>query len=197
MESYEDKIQAHKEQIKHLDYSLLKFLWEVGPLTAQGKGVIPKFLRKINVFKNFTENELRILSGFMHQRQFSQDEVIFKQNSQGIGFYLILSGAVEIVASGTEVKTNDQVVVTNLDKYDYFGELAMLHDDGVRTASAVSRGNTVLLGILRPDLHELIEKHPVVAAKLLQSLALILANRLISTTGEMKVLKQKLKALES
>lgn len=87
-------------------------------------------------------------------------------------------------------------LVVSLDSGDYFGELALLQENSLRNASAISRDNTLLLGIFKPDVEELINIHPIIATKLLQSISIIIANRLYSLTKEARSMKQKLFELE-
>ena len=79
--------------------------------------------------------------------------------------------------------------------YDYFGELALLQENNFRTAT-LSRDNSQLLGIFKPDLEVLIDEYPIVATKLLQSISVILANRLFSITSEVRALKMKIANME-
>ncbi|EQC52083.1 hypothetical protein, partial [Bacteriovorax sp. DB6_IX] len=53
-----------------------------------------------------------------------------------------------------------------------------------------------LLGFFKPDLDAMIHEKPVVASKLLQSVSLIVANRLYSVTQEVRRLKDRIQQLE-
>lgn len=199
MSSYEkdiqDKIEKGTELPDKLDISLLKYFWQASPLASSRMDTIPKFLRKIDVLKNFSDNELRILSQSFHLRVFTDGEVIFSQKDIGVGLYFIYSGQVDVKV-GKEEEQDENIVLT-LDKHDYFGELALLQEGSVRNATAVSRDTTQLLGIFKPDVEHLIENHPVVATKLLQSISVIIASRLYSVTQELKRVKHKLNQLEA
>ena len=205
MESYEKKI---KEDIDNknsmppkLDFSLLKYFWQAGPLTSGHKATIPKFLRSMEVFKTFTDNELRILSQSLHLRHFQSDEPVFEQGDIGVGFYLIYSGHIDIRVQDDESlekieKDGVSRKVLSLEENDYFGELALLQENNFRTATAIAREQSQLLGLFKPDLEDLINEYPIVATKLLQSISVILANRLFSITSEVRYLKSKLMDLE-
>ncbi|MCR9204179.1 MAG: cyclic nucleotide-binding domain-containing protein [Halobacteriovoraceae bacterium] len=202
--SYEEKI---KEKIttgddlpKKLEISVLRYFWQSNPVINKKSDSIPRFLRKIDVLKNFSENELRILSRHLHLRRFSPGEVVFKQSDLGVGFYLIFSGYTDIIVEANSLENESQDKgtkhVLTLEKFDTFGELALLQDNSVRNASAISRQGCELLGIFKPDVEEMINSYPLVAAKLLQSVSLIVANRLFSLTREVQQLKFKLSAAE-
>lgn len=187
-----DKLDKKEALPEKLDISMLKYFWQANPFSSTKGGNIPKFLRRIEVLKNFSDNELRLLSQSMHLRSFENKEIIFRQNDLGVGFYFVYSGNVDVTvdsSKGTEETAN---YLLSLDKYDYFGELALLQDNSARNATVVARGNTELLGIFKPDMEALILDHPIVAAKLLQSVSLIIANRLFSVTREVRALKYKL-----
>lgn len=206
MSNYETEMNTKIEKgdalPEKLDYSVLRYFWEVSPFTSKKSASIPRFLRKIEVLKNFSENELRLLSRFMHLRNFADHECIFKQGKIGIGFYFIFSGHVDIIVERDQVEPNpiddnEEQYVISLDKYDYFGELALLQEKSVRNATAIAKDNCSLLGIFKPDIENLIEDHPIVATKLLQSVSRIVANRLFTLTKEVRKLKHKIVLLES
>ncbi|MBT7608932.1 MAG: cyclic nucleotide-binding domain-containing protein [Bacteriovoracaceae bacterium] len=204
--SYENdidkSIKNSSELPEKLDIGLLKYFWQSSPITGRSGNNVPKFLREIDVLKNFTDNELRVLSKSMHKRNFSDSEFIFKQKETGIGLYFVYQGLVDVIVEGQQSarregdKIEEDNIIITLDKYDYFGELALLQKTSIRNATAVARDKTVLLGIFKPDVEHLIESHPVIATKLIQSISVIIANRLFTVTQELKKLKHKIVKLE-
>ena len=185
---------------ERLSIPTLKYFWQASPLVGSKKNNIPKFLRGLKVFQHFSDYELKVFSEFIHQRNYSTDEIILKEGETGFGFYLILSGQVEIFTQRNriidEVAEVYQQFITRLSKSDYFGELALLEQQNKRNASAISKGNTSLLAIYKPDLEEMIERYPVVSAKFLQSVSLIMAMRFNRVTEELKVIKEMVMDLE-
>jgi CRP-like cAMP-binding protein len=195
------KIENSEELPTRLEISVLKYFWQSNPIIGKKSDSIPRFLRKIDVFKNFTENELRVLSKFLHLRKFGQGETIFNQSERGVGFYIIYSGYTDIVVGSHDVgptKGDEREAdhILTLEKYEYFGELALLQENSERNASAISRRGCELLGLFKPDVDELINTYPLIAAKVLQSISLIVANRLFSLTREVQELKYKFNAFE-
>lgn len=206
--SFEEKINekiTKKEELPiKINISILKYFWQASPLSRGGDGLIPKFLRGIRVLKNFSDNELRILSRHLHRRLFSFQEVIFNQDDNGVGFYFIFSGQVDIFSENPQIKNHNESIrpdevdhIITLEKGEHFGELALLQENAVRPVTAVAKKNCELLGILKPDMEELINNHPTVGAKLLQSISIILTDRLSSIAIEMKALKHKIFELEN
>ena len=197
-----EKIEKNEQLPEKLEISVLKYFWQSNPIMGKKVDSIPKFLRRIEVLKNFTENELRILAKFLHVRKFNAGETIFTQGELGVGFYFIYSGYTDLNVLDSEIsKDSDDEGkrarhIITLEKYDYFGELALLQQGSTRNASAVSRQGCELLGLFKPDVDQLINIYPLIAAKLLQSISLIVANRLFSLTREVQELKYKINTME-
>jgi len=206
MSSYEEDI-GKDQDLKgnpndRFSVSMLKYFWQMNPLTNRSKDSIPKFLRNITPLKNFSDVELFYLSQYFHIRTFDAEETIFNQGDVGVGFYLIFQGDIEISAhnlasevDGENKKNQNKTIQTKiafLERNDYFGELALLQENSQRSASAKAKTPATLLGILKPDLEMLIDDRPKIAAKLLQSISIIVANRLYYVTKEVKMLKYRL-----
>jgi len=204
MNSYEndivDKIESRENLPAKVDISMAKYFWQASPLSGSRKDTVPKFLRSIEVLKNFSDNELRLLTKFLHLRSFDNGEVVFEQGDLGVGFYFIFSGHVDVIVDDSKNDhldpKNESRMVLLLERFDYFGELALLQEHSERNATVVARESCMLLGMFKPDVEELISYYPVVAAKLLQSISIIVANRLHSLTREARQLKYKLCQLE-
>lgn len=185
-----------------LNISLVKYFWQSSHFNRNDERNIPKFLKKIDVLKNFSDIELRILANSMHLRRFSEKEVIFRQNDVGIGFYFIYTGRVDVTISGVghqdEIEPGENLgtYLLSLSRSAYFGELALLQENSLRNATVIAREPTELLGIFKPDIDNLIQTNPVVVAKLLQSISLIVSQRLTSMTREIRELKFRISELE-
>ena len=166
------------------------------PLSRARKDSIPKFLRNVELLKNFSDNELRILAKYLHNRKFSEGEVVFRAGESGIGFYFIFSGTIELSHDDLDSEINSEKFLI-LEEFAYFGELALLQDGNQRTATALARNKCELVGIFKPDLDNLIVRHPIIAAKLIQSISIALADRLYFLTIEASKMYKKIKQLET
>ena len=198
--SYEKEIKdagANKlELTKKIDFSMMKYLWMANPLSGARNHSIPKFLRNVELLKNFSDNELRILSKYLHNRKFSEGEVVFRAGEIGIGFYFIYSGNIELSHDDLESDVSSEKFLV-LEEFSYFGELALLQEGNQRTATAMARNKCELVGIFKPDLDNLIVRHPVIAAKLIQSISIALADRLYFLTNEASKMYKKIKQMEA
>jgi CRP-like cAMP-binding protein len=200
MSSYEDEIKKAGTKaaglLNKIDFSMMKYLWLANPLNGARKDSIPRFLRNVELLKNFSDNELRILAKFMHSRKFAEGEVIFRQGEIGIGFYFIYSGAVEMKYAESSIESEQEKFLL-LDEFNYFGEMALLQENTPRTASAIAHSQCDLVGIFKPDLEHLILHQPVIAAKLIQSISIAIADRFYYFTQEATKFYRKLKILEA
>lgn len=202
-ESYEKNLSENNESTNtegRLKIPMLKYFWQASPLAVNRSNSIHHFLKRINILKNFTDHEIWTLTKYMHMRNFTAREVIFKEGDTGLGFYIIFDGRVEIYSkSGDELEGNTSQKmsrVAELGKYDYLGELAIIDSLRRRNATAITPESASLLAIFKPDLDEMIENHPIVASKFLQSIAIIISNRFYAVTSELKLSKEKIERLE-
>ena len=109
----------------------------------------------------------RVLSAG-RRRRFSAGETVFHEGAPADTFHLLISG---LVAVRVTTPQGDQAVLTVLAPGQAFGELALLGEDGRRTAtvSALEPSETVALG--RADFHRLRARNPSVDSVLLSALS--------------------------
>jgi CRP-like cAMP-binding protein len=192
-----EKIQRGEILPDRLDVPLLKYLWDVSPLSFGKKDNFHTFFKKTTVLNSFSDNEIRIFTKFLHKREFMANEVIFRQGDSGYGFYFIFEGSVNIFANHLNNNMLDPgELVIRLDRRQYFGEMGLLEEFNRRSATVIANEHTVLLGIFKPDLDKMLEVYPVLGAKFLRETALIMANRMGQLTREIMSLKKKIKELE-
>jgi CRP/FNR family cyclic AMP-dependent transcriptional regulator len=177
-----------------LDINLLKYMWDASPLSF--KESYHDFFKKVSIINSFSDNEIRLFTKFLHRREFLPNEVIFKQGDSGHGFYFVFNGAVNIFANYQTQNEDQGDFIIRLEKYQYFGEMGLLEEFNRRSATIVAAENTVLLGIFKPDLDQMLEIYPVLGAKFLKETALVMANRMGQLTREIVSLKKRLKEAE-
>ena len=147
-------------------------------------------LRKLPLFTNMSDGELREFEKLIHRRQFKANETIFWEGEPGVGMYVIRKGGVAICKHLPGEEREELVV---LREGEFFGELALLNESP-RSASAISKNATQIIGLFRPDLFELLERKPRLGNKFLFQLALIIGERLKRTNSEMQNLRAKIES---
>lgn len=126
------------------------------------------------LFNDIPFHEISRLVRDMVPRTYAPGETIFHRGEPGAGAALIVEGQVEI--------RTGEVTLTQLNKGDFFGEVALVLDVP-RTADAVATADTRLLFFLSAGLDEWLTRRPFYAGRLSKNLANILAQRLIQANA--------------
>lgn len=194
--SYENetrKIVHEQSEIPgKISISTLKYLWQCGPFGLNREENLPKFLARLPVLQQFSDNELRILSRYLHERKFQAGEVIFRQGEPGYGLYFVFRGAISIIHDSASDTGAVGQSVTKIERGQYFGEMGLLEEYNRRSVSAICDEPTTILGLFKPDLEALLDQHPVVGAKFMREISIILAQRINALVHEVSTLRQRL-----
>ena len=194
--SYENDMKKKASEghtnLDRLDLGVLKYLWQAGPFSLGNQENVPRFLTKVPILNSFSDNELRLFSKFLHMRRFNAGEVVFRQGDAGYGFYFVFSGSVDVVhTTGKDADQKDHAIA-KLERYQYFGEMGLLQEYNRRNATVVASEPTALVGLFKPDLEILLDAYPVVGAKFIREISLILANRLGALMDTVAQLRHRL-----
>jgi CRP-like cAMP-binding protein len=106
------------------------------------------FLQKVPLFQNLDNRHLEHLAKRMIEREYTAGQSIVEQGHGGEGFFVIVSGKAEASRQRTD---GAKVEVNNFGPTDFFGELALLDDGGLRTASVTAVEPTKCLALTRWD----------------------------------------------
>jgi len=142
-------------------------------------------LRSVPIFAELKEREIRELGQIVHRRVYEKDEVIFREGEVGAGMYIILEGSVRIY---TRAFDSQEIELAQFGRGDFFGEVALL-DDGPRSASAVAREGSQLVGLMKPDLFDFMDRNPAAGIKIILRLSQVLAERLRRTNEELRQMR--------
>ena len=97
-------------------------------------------IRNIPLFSGLPREDIAKILGKLEEKSFSPGETVFSQGDQGDAFYLIQSGAVQVVLESKGVRSEGIVV---LGPQDWFGEMALLSEEP-RSASILAVKDTTL-----------------------------------------------------
>jgi len=143
-------------------------------------------LRAVPLFSDLKDSELKRLLRIMHERTYQPGEVIFREGDLGAGMFIIKRGAVSIVI---KLPGGAERELARLSDRQFFGEMALL-EDAPRSASAVARERTEVLGFFEPDLEGLLERDTKLGSRVLWQLARLMATRLRTTNESLKSQRQ-------
>jgi CRP-like cAMP-binding protein len=147
-------------------------------------------LRNVPLFEDLRGRELREVGHLLQRRTYKSGDTVFEQGQPGVGLYLVLSGAVDVLQGDED---GIRLRLSEAGEGSFFGEMALL-DDSARTASAVATEDTELAVFFRSDLLSLAEQRPSVAAKIVMRLSQIVAERLRRTNRALREARDQLEA---
>jgi CRP-like cAMP-binding protein len=173
---------------------MVNFLWDNIFKYRKDEKSLSKKLKQNFLFQDLTQKELQLLEKIVNVRFFRPGEIVFRQGEVGVGMYIIASGEVsiyveEIIPQTGEARTSH---VIQLGKGEFFGDLALVEQDSLRSATAVAHEEAQLIGFFKPDLMEIATRNPVAGVKILLRLGEVLGTRLKETTSRITVLQKAL-----
>ena len=143
---------------------------------ADGKSrELVDFLKKVAIFKDFQQGDLKRLARIVHERNYRDGEVIYEQGQPGAALYLVRDGVVEIVV---RKRNGEEVPLMLLEPSASLEEWAATGAEMVRLTSARARGPASLVAIGHSDMEALIRNFPTLASKILMKVAQVMAMRI-------------------
>ena len=125
--------------------------------------VTPEQLQQVPLLAGLDKRSLGRVAGQMRERHVDAGSDVVVQGQSGIGFFVILSGEATVTVDGEERRT--------LGPGDYFGEIALLGKDAVRSATVTARSDLELAGLTSWQFHPLVMEEPQIAVQLMEGLA--------------------------
>jgi len=152
------------------------------------------FLEEFGLFETLDRAQLARIAAIADERTFGPDEVIMAEYTRGDDMYFIKEGLVDVRIStkagpgmglytaedGTPTPAPDMMTMARLLPGQALGEVALV-DDGLRSATAVSVGESVLIRIERDALLQLCEDDPRLGYVVMRNIAADLAFRMRSS----------------
>jgi CRP-like cAMP-binding protein len=124
-------------------------------------------LRRMPLFATMSDREIDLLVSRLKPERHAPGRAIIRQGEQGDRFYVVRRGHVEVTQRDDRGVTE---VVNQLDRGDYFGEVALLHD-AARNATCRATVPTQTLALSRQDFDTLVKARFALREKVGQSLA--------------------------
>jgi len=130
-------------------------------------------LRTVELFNELSDEELEKVSRHLSALDLPKGATLFKIRDFGDELYIITEGKIRISREVGDV----ELVFTTLGKGTFFGEIAVI-DELYRSASATADEDSKLLVLGRKTLEELAAHEPLIAYKLLYTIAKVLSRRI-------------------
>lgn len=130
-------------------------------------------LAEISLFSQLTPNELSIIDGLLHHRDFLAGEIVFDEGEEGQAIYIVEDGEISI----DRPSLGELGHVAMLKSGDFFGDMALL-DNLPRAAQARASGPVRLAVFFRADFLALMDTHARIASKIALQMAREMGRRL-------------------
>lgn len=119
-----------------------------------------EYLKGVKFFSRFSFEVRKQLCKAMRLISAVTNTVLFEEGQVGKHFYIIFSGCVEVsVRAKNRFEETSENVVSRLAEGDYFGELALSEENGIRRATVVCADYCELLVLGRDQYGPLIKKY--------------------------------------
>ena len=123
-------------------------------------------LRAIPLFATLDEVVLEEIAGFLIERKFPKDAIIFEEGSVGDYMYLIREGQVKVTKMSEDGR---EKILEILAAGDFFGDMALV-DREPRSASVKTTRPCVLLALSRQDFLSLLRQNPEISMGIIHEL---------------------------
>ena len=135
-------------------------------------------LKKIELFKNLSEEELSELKNYLTTSLYKKKEDIFTEGDAPEWFYIVLTGKVKVTKISHDGK---EIILEIISPYDIFGGVAVLRNFPY-PANAVAMEDSEILKISRKNLMRVVDRFP----NLMFCIALQLGDRMKSSYDSLK-----------
>lgn len=169
---------AAENRLAHLEY--------LGDAT-QFAGQMHHMMSYSPLFENFNMAEIRLMSHFMHVYRAASSQEIIREDEQGDFMLLLIEGSVEV---SKRDRRNTPQLIARVEAGKTLGEMSMI-DGEPRFATCVAAAPCVIAVLSRENLARIILEQPILGAKVLMELVLMLSQRLRQTSVKLVSLMDK------
>ena len=125
------------------------------------------FLNNIKHFELLNEEELSQLIPYMYERTYNQDEVVFFRDDPSYALYIVKKGSISL-----NIDMNNKFeVLTTMSKGEPFGDNTFLENSKRIYSAIVTSERADLYVIPQINIHEIMDSHPTIRAKIMTSFA--------------------------
>ncbi len=137
-----------------------------------------KNLKKIDLFKDLSDDELHELEPYLATSSYKKKEDIFSEGDQPEWFYIVAKGKIKITKLSHEGK---EIILEIISPTDIFGGVAVLRNFPY-PANAIAMEDSEVVKISRKNLMRLVDRFP----NLMYCIALQLGDRMKSSYDSLK-----------
>lgn len=125
---------------------------------------IKNLLKNVPLFEDLDESELQAVAPLFAERKYKKGSILFFEGDAGNDMYIIKSGFVKIY----QLADDKEITLALFREGDFFGEMALIQKDLLRSATAETMESSVLYIINRTAFQHFLEHSPKLCLKLLE-----------------------------
>jgi CRP-like cAMP-binding protein len=137
-----------------------------------------KDLKKIELFKNLSDEELKELASYITATEYKKKDDIFTEGDAPEWFYIVSTGKVKVTKISHDGK---EIILEVISPHDIFGGVAVLRNFPY-PANAVAMEDSEILKVSRKNLMRLVDRFP----NLMYLIAMQLGDRMKSSYDSLK-----------
>ena len=160
------------QQLAHLEH-----LGDATKFAPQIHALIPK----CSLLENFSPAEVRLLAHFMDVFRAQPGVELIREGDGGDFMLMVLEGRIEVLRRD---RWNTPQLLAEVDAGRTLGEMSMI-DGEARFATCVAVEPALIAVLDRESLARIIVEQPLLGAKILMELVLMLSQRLRTTSGRL------------
>jgi phosphoserine phosphatase RsbU/P len=126
-------------------------------------------LRNVPLFGSLPPAELAELAASLCETRYPAGTVLFREGDYGDRFYIMLDGEISIVKA---LGSDDERLLGVRGAGEFVGEMSLLSQDGLRTASVRVEMDARVLELTRADFDALLHRFPPLAYEMLRVLSI-------------------------
>ncbi|HEY5994335.1 MAG TPA: mechanosensitive ion channel family protein, partial [Gallionellaceae bacterium] len=123
-----------------------------------------KILRKVELFSQMTDEELRVLAERLRFSQFARGDIISKQGATAHWLYVIISGEAEVYL---ELPGGGKHVLRDLGRGSFFGEMGLM-TGAQRSATVMAKTDVECYRVDKDMFEEILHARPAIAEEMSQ-----------------------------
>lgn len=120
-------------------------------------------LARVPLLAGLDRRALQQLAKQMKDRTFRAGEEALVEGTSGVGFFIVLDGSATVSIGGRKVR--------KLGPGDWFGEIALLTTDSVRTATVTADTDLKCVGLTAWEFRPFLVEHPEIAWQVMGTMA--------------------------
>lgn len=140
---------------------MLKILCVVRCSNLKRRQIVQQF----PFFEGLEEAQLEKIAPLFMTRDYRKGEYVFWENEEGDELFMIKTGLVKIFRQDQ----TREIILAIFSDGDFFGEMAVLENERVRSASAKTLEKTTLYVLKRSDFISLLYENPTILIKILET----------------------------